>query len=361
MSDNDIIEYFFYYKNFERLNHKKLKNIPNEIIEYLNNRFNDSNSLLESIVRIKYHIEYKPKCPICGKEIEFNNVSNNISKPFNKTCSNECNKKLISLSFKQTCLEKYGLDNISKLDNIKLKKKQTCKEHYGYEVPMQSPILSKKIHNTKIKKYGNGNNYQKSQLTKEQKYGDKNSFGFGSNEYKEILINKYGVDNISKLPEIKEKLSKKISSPEVKLKTYNTKKKNGTFNVSKPEDECYEILKSKYPDIKRQYRSELYPFNCDFYIPNLDLYIEYNGTWTHGEHPYNPNNIEDQNKVQQWIDKDTDFYRNAIDVWTIRDINKRNKAKENNLNYIEFWNIKEVKEWVVKNHSVDYFFNSNTV
>ena len=33
-------------------------------------------------------------------------------------------------------------------------------------------------------------------------------------------------------------------------------------------------------------------------------------------------------------------------TWTIRDVNKRNIAKQNNLNYIEFWNINELKEWL---------------
>ena len=68
-----------------------------------------------------------------------------------------------------------------------------------------------------------------------------------------------------------------------------------------------------------------------------------------GNHPYNSDNIDDQNKLNFWKEKNTKFYNTAINIWTIRDVNKRNIAKQNNLNYIEFWNIDELKEWLNKN------------
>jgi len=342
MTDNDIIKYFFYYRNYERLNHKKLIDIPSNIIDYLNNRFNDSDSLFESIVRIKLNIEHKPICPICGQKIKFNN---NVRTPFYKTCSKECGNKLSTINCKQTCINKYGVDNVFKLENIQEKKKLTCKEHYGCEYPMQSSQLSNKIYKSKLKKYGNGNNYKKGQLTKEIKYGHKNYFGFNSIEFKELMMKKYGVDNISKLPQTKENLSKIISSNEIQLKTYLTHKKNNSFNKSNLEDESYILLKEKYTDIKRQYRSEVYPFNCDFYIPSLDLYIECNYHWTHGGKIYEGTE-EDNQLLQKWKDKNTQYYNNAINTWTNLDIKKYKIAKQNNLNYKIFWNINELKEFI---------------
>ena len=35
--------------------------------------------------------------------------------------------------------------------------------------------------------------------------------------------------------------------------------------------------------------------------------------------------------------KNTKYYNVAIEVWTKRDINKRNIAKQNNLNYLEIF------------------------
>ena len=60
---------------------------------------------------------------------------------------------------------------------------------------------------------------------------------------------------------------------------YNTKKKNGTFNTSKPEIELYEFLQYMYPNsvIIKGYRDNArYPFNCDFYIKSIDEFIELN-------------------------------------------------------------------------------------
>lgn len=48
-----------------------------------------------------------------------------------------------------------------------------------------------------------------------------------------------------------------------------------------------------------------------------------------------------------WREKGTKFYQNAINVWTRRDVLKRETAKRNNLNFIEFWNLDEVKEWIL--------------
>ena len=42
------------------------------------------------------------------------------------------------------------------------------------------------------------------------------------------------------------------------------------------------------------------------------------------------------------------LYNNAIECWTKRDVNKRNIAKQNNLNYIEFWNINELINYINK-------------
>ena len=100
------------------------------------------------------------------------------------------------------------------------------------------------------------------------------------------------------------------------------------------------MLCDKYDssDIIRQYSENRYPFNCDFYIKSIDTFIELQGMWTHGGHPYNPNSIKDQVKLQQWQSKSNNgsrFYKNAIKVWTVSDPNKRKIAKENHLNYIE--------------------------
>jgi len=78
---------------------------------------------------------------------------------------------------------------------------------------------------------------------------------------------------------------------------------------------------------------------CDFYIPSKDLFIELQLSWTHGSKPFVENNIDCQNQLNIWRQKSltSDYYKNAIETWTIRDVKKRNIAKQNKLNYIEVW------------------------
>lgn len=86
-----------------------------------------------------------------------------------------------------------------------------------------------------------------------------------------------------------------IASNKVQQKIIAAKKKNGTVNSSKPEEKSYELLCSHFSkeDVVRQYHSDVYPFNCDFYIKSIDTYIECNYNWTHGGHWFDESNEED--------------------------------------------------------------------
>lgn len=118
----------------------------------------------------------------------------------------------------------------------------------------------------------------------------------------------------------------------------------------------YELLLKYFSsnDIERQYHSKVYPFNCDFYIKPLDLYIKCNYHWTHGKMPFDNNDLACMNKLNTWVEKakKSDFYKCAIDVWTHRDCEKMNCVKNNKLNALFIY---------PKNiHSV-FIMNGNTV
>ena len=123
------------------------------------------------------------------------------------------------------------------------------------------------------------------------------------------------------------------------LKTFDSRIKNKTNKFSKKEDEIFNYLITIDKDTKRQYYSELYPFHCDFYLPNFDVYIEYQGMWTHGLHPFDKDNKDDIEILNKWeIKAETSkFYRSAIKNWTITDPLKRETAKDNKLNYLEIF------------------------
>ena len=165
---------------------------------------------------------------------------------------------------------------------------------------------------------------------------------------KKHLYDKYGVTNIFQLPSTQAKLHNK--KDQMQMHRNEAKRKNKTFKISKKEDEAYDLLCKKFgeDDVIRQYYSDVYPFNCDFYIKSLDLYIECNFSWTHGGHWFDENDENDIAQLNKWKEQGTQYYLNAINTWTIRDVKKRNIAKENNLNYIVFWKLDELKHFIDK-------------
>lgn len=173
-----------------------------------------------------------------------------------------------------------------------------------------------------------------------KKYGVEYTFQTENNKIKskQTCLKKYGDPNYRNIHINKDIIRKQIE----------TKRKNGSYTVSKQENECYTLLLTIFDssDIMRQYRDELYPFACDFYIKSINTYIEYNGFWTHGGHPYDENNEQDISILNNWKSKNDNFYKQAVFNWTQSDIKKRTIAKQNNLNYIEFYNIDQVKEWI---------------
>ena len=129
-------------------------------------------------------------------------------------------------------------------------------------------------------------------------------------------------------------------------KQYETKKRNKSFNSSSIEDNYYDQLVEKYgkDDVIRQYSDERYPFACDFYIKSLDLFIELNLHWSHGGHLFDETNSEDMIKLNRWQEKakTSDYYKNAIQTWTVRDVAKHENAIRNNLDYIVYYDESEL-------------------
>lgn len=147
----------------------------------------------------------------------------------------------------------------------------------------------------------------------------------------------------------------KHHSEETKAKiqksTQITKKANNSFNISFQEEKVYQLLLTKFSNIVRQYKSDRYPFLCDFYVEDKDLYIECNFHWTHGIYnhklyaPYDENNLEHQKLLKTWRLKNTKYFNAAIKTWTIRDPLKMKTAKQNNLNYLVFYTLGDFESW----------------
>ena len=311
MIDEDIINKFSNKKQIKWFIFDKLW--PDEY-NYLINRFSDSESIQESYYRILNKEYIKPKCPICGNPCKLDIRKNRI---FSITCGNkQCKDKIWHIKLKENCIEKYGCENIFQLESVKEKIKQTNLNKYGVPYSFQNKTIQEK--------------------------------------YKKTMKEKYGYTNSLQAPDIK----KKYDFNKMKEKEYLTKKKLGTYNSSKMEDKSYKLIKEKYPDVIRQYRSEVYPFNCDFYIPSLDLYVECQYGQFHNDRPYLGTEQdlkeieilkEKAHKIHIKTGKDQSRYDMVIDTWVNRDVKKRNIVKQNKLNYLEIWNLNQLYDWISNN------------
>jgi len=58
------------------------------IYNYIQNRYKDSESLTESIYRIKNNIETRPTCEICNSPVKFKSITHGFSRCCSKTCYN---------------------------------------------------------------------------------------------------------------------------------------------------------------------------------------------------------------------------------------------------------------------------------
>lgn len=192
----------------------------------------------------------------------------------------------------QTCLEKYGVEYSFQSDNNKQKSKETLRTKFGVENSMHVPEFREKL--------------------------------------KQSNLQKYGVENPMMLKKFKQK-------------SFGVRKRNGTAGSSAAEERVFLYLTDKYKDVLRQYSDDRYPFHCDFYIKDLDTFIELNLHWSHGYKMFEGSykDIELLNKWQEKA-KTSDYYKSAIKIWTDKDLQKFKAAKDNNLKYMAVYKENEI-------------------
>lgn len=106
------------------------------------------------------------------------------------TKTDEYKKKSI-----KTSIDKYGVPYYSQTDEYKDKVKHTSQEHYGVDHPLKSPYIRRRIHDTNVRLYGGTGNASAELLEK----------------YRQTSLDRYGVENPNQSEYVKQK----------KLDTYN--------------------------------------------------------------------------------------------------------------------------------------------
>lgn len=184
---------------------------------------------------------------------------------------------------KKTNLEKYGTEVPIRVDSVLEKRKNTCKERYGVDNVMQN-------YNIKVK---NQQNYEEN-----------------IKKLEEISRKKYESNNIEYVKYIGNKrhllYCRKCGNEFIRITSSGYRINNDldlcpicnpiNNNVSFLENQLYEYISSIYKgEIIRNNRTIIHPYELDIYIPELNLAIEFNGDYWHAnpklERFSNPNDV----------------------------------------------------------------------
>lgn len=335
------------------------------IRDYLDTRYDDIPpemfSYKEVLFRIKHGIETRPTCEICGAPVVFvgKTCGGTFPNCYHATCCKEHERLLSKQKETETLKSKYGVDTTFKIPEInqrrlersisieaKAKRKQTMKDRYGYEYAFRNPE-SVKVAKANSAKY-------------------RTNRAKNAAEMQRILLEDptKTIDDYRGISEYEELVKSYDEYTAILNKGYNTQKENGTMTTSSKEEKLYDILSSNFDNVERNYKEKRYNHRCDFYIPDLDLFIEYQGSMFHGGRPYNQDDEVCQEHLQYLITKadarrnitGAEFtrYDSEIAVWTYGDVQKRDEAIKNKLNYLEIYpdiDLNDIPKIIINNYN----------
>ena len=100
----------------------------------------------------------------------------------------------------------------------------------------------------------------------------------------------------------------------------------------------------------RYSREDGYKFECDYYLPDYDIFIEFNGSQKHGGKEYTGS---EEDKILLKTNKYI-----CVDTFITRDPYKYNIARKNKLKYIVLWDYRKSKK-LIKTGKLKEFIENN--
>jgi len=236
-------------------------------------------------------------CDYCGEPISVVYVTylNNRKKTI---IQNDCCIKCRPIKSKEVMLLTYGMHS-AQVPEIREKYKQTCLDRYGVENVFQDEDIKLKQNKTMVKKYGAPNLMQIDTF---------------KTEMHDKIKEKYGVDNISQSEEIKLRKQETCfsnygvlypaQSEEIQLKMRNTMNdrygveypsqsqtirakmtesyyKNGTCKTSKQQLEIYSLLLNNGYIVELNYPVSRLNLDVAIFINDIKIDLEYDGIYWH--------------------------------------------------------------------------------
>ena len=202
-----------------------------------------------------------------------------------------------------TCLEKYGVQSVSMIEENKQKSKDTkirlygdpnysnrnkakdtCLKRYGVENPSETLFIKQKVKNTCLERYGNefftkSDYYKNCTLTRKMNRLTLNGKIKIDNLRNHLLT--YVNDGIFDIQKMMSDFGYSYPVCCILKKKYNIVYPNVKNGVSKAQLDIYDFISCK--DKILNHRKLIYPYELDIYIPSHKLAIEYDGLYWHSE------------------------------------------------------------------------------
>lgn len=356
---------------------------------------------------VDYFTDNLHPCPVCGemtphisinccKECSARNIKS-IKKRVIKNAETKRNKphKVVPTYFKihghkytptkehvekikKTTKERYGVENVFCLPEVKKKAKQACLDKYGCECPFGNRQVFEKARQTCREKFG-VDYYCQSQEWKDKK-GDNYVYHMQEHithfkDYNEDFIRKHFIrDGVYYITEYMEYFNKSYTGAIHHKHVMGITEPNNINHATVVESELRDFIK-QYTDVVEHDRALVKPKEIDLLIPSIKLGIEYNGLFWHSEQQGKGNNyhLDKTNKCEEQGYQLLHIFENEnIEIWKSIIANKlglsqRIFARKTELRELEY---SDIKEFLNENHvqgeaksSINYglFFNNELV
>ena len=327
-----------------------LKKNYEEFYEYLSNNYSWTNDYKAKVYCYYNNINEQPKCELCGKSTKFQSTGYGYA----RFCSTKCsrNSETSQERYKQTNIERYGEDYAkvtnSKGTQTKIKKygsasynnlekrKQTCLDKFGVDNPMKLADIQHKVRRTMLERYGYEYNFLDPNMRKKMKEKP-------IRHYKDVIKVLDNGDFVCSCPDPNCNLCQE-KQYEISYRNYYNRKfcykvdlctkrspigqlPNSTNNTN-IEKFVKEILDENSIEYITNTRRVIIPLELDIYIPSKKIAIECNGRYWHSIDSVGCD--YHKNKYNRCLEKNI----NLLSIWDDQIKNNPELIKYIILNYV---------------------------